>query len=60
MAHAGPNTGGSQFFICNGSAPSHLDGVHTVFGQCASDADIKVVQAIKANDRIVKATVVEA
>ena len=60
MAHAGPNTGGSQFFICNGSAPSHLDGVHTVFGQCAAEADIKVVQAIKANDRIVKATVVEA
>lgn len=60
MAHAGPNTGGSQFFVCNGGAPGHLDGVHTVFGQCASDTDIKVVQAIKANDRIVKATVVEA
>jgi peptidyl-prolyl cis-trans isomerase B (cyclophilin B) len=60
MAHAGPNTGGSQFFICNGSAPSHLDGVHTVFGQCVSDEDIKVVQAIRANDRIVKAEVTEA
>jgi peptidyl-prolyl cis-trans isomerase B (cyclophilin B) len=60
MAHAGPNTGGSQFFICNGSAPSHLDGVHTVFGQTVSDADIKVVQAIRANDRILKATVTEA
>ena len=60
MAHAGPNTGGSQFFICNGSAPSHLDGVHTVFGQCAAEADIQVVKSIKANDRIVKATVVEA
>ncbi|HET8714337.1 MAG TPA: peptidylprolyl isomerase [Holophagaceae bacterium] len=60
MAHAGPNTGGSQFFICNGSAPSHLDGVHTVFGQTVSDEDIKVVQAIRANDRILKATVTEA
>lgn len=60
MAHAGPNTGGSQFFICNGSAPSHLDGVHTVFGQTVSDADIAVVKAIRANDRIVKATVTEA
>lgn len=60
MAHAGPNTGGSQFFICNGSAPSHLDGVHTVFGQCVTDADIQVVKAIRADDRILKATVVEA
>jgi len=60
MAHAGKDTGGSQFFICNGSAPSHLDGVHTVFGQTVSDADIKVVQAIRANDRILKATILEA
>jgi peptidyl-prolyl cis-trans isomerase B (cyclophilin B) len=37
-----------------------LDGVHTVFGQCIADADIQVVKSIKANDRIVKATVVEA
>lgn len=59
MAHAGPNTGGSQFFICNGSAPSHLDGVHTVFGQCAGPDDVKVVQAIRQNDRILKAEVVE-
>ena len=62
MAHAGKDTGGSQFFVVNGdrSNVKHLDGVHTVFGQCLSDADIKVVQAIKGNDRIVKATVVEA
>lgn len=60
MAHAGPNTGGSQFFICNGSAPSHLDGVHTVFGKTVSDADNTVVKAIRANDKILKATIVEA
>ncbi len=60
MAHAGPNTGGSQFFICNGNAPSHLDGVHTVFGQAVSAEDIKVVQAIRQNDRITKAEILEA
>ena len=31
MAHAGKNTGGSQFFIVHQPQP-HLDGVHTVFG----------------------------
>ena len=56
MAHAGKDTGGSQFFICNGSAPSHLDGVHTVFGKTA---DTAVVQAIRADDRIIKASIVE-
>lgn len=38
MAHAGPNTGGSQFFITFVDTP-HLDGVHTVFG--AIDLDDK-------------------
>lgn len=59
MAHAGKDTGGSQFFIVNGGSPSHLDGVHTVFGQCVSETDIKVVQSIRANDRIRKAEVTE-
>ena len=61
MAHAGKDTGGSQFFVVNGdrSNVSHLDGVHTVFGKCVGEEDIKVVQAIKANDRIIKAVVVE-
>ena len=61
MAHAGKDTGGSQFFVVNGdrSNVKHLDGVHTVFGQCVGEADIKVVQSIKANDRILKAVVIE-
>ena len=34
MAHAGRNTGGSQFFIChNRQNTQHLDGNHTCFGK---------------------------
>lgn len=62
MAHAGKDTGGSQFFIVNGpaSAVRHLDGVHTVFGKCEAQADIDVVLKIVQGDRIRKATVTEA
>lgn len=53
MAHAGPNTGGSQFFICFVACP-HLDGVHTVFGAIeASDNDsFSVLDSTKQNDTI--------
>jgi peptidyl-prolyl cis-trans isomerase B (cyclophilin B) len=50
MAHAGPNTGGSQFFITHTATP-HLDGVHTVFGRVLSADDQKVVNAIRQGDR---------
>ena len=53
MAHAGPNTGGSQFFLCHGAQP-HLDGVHTVFGQ---SGNLDVVLAIRKGTRINKVTI---
>jgi peptidyl-prolyl cis-trans isomerase B (cyclophilin B) len=49
MAHAGKDTGGSQFFICH-SPQAHLDRVHTVFGQVRQGMD--VVNSIKQNDVI--------
>src|SRR5678816_355505 len=49
MAHAGKNTGGSQFFICHSPQP-HLDRQHTVFGQVTEGMD--VVNAIRKNDVI--------
>lgn len=49
MAHRGPNTGGSQFFIChNRSNTKHLDGVHTCFGKIIDGLDI--VDDIKGGD----------
>jgi len=47
MAHAGKDTGGSQFFICHGPQ-RHLDGVHTVFGQVTEG--MEVVLEIQRND----------
>lgn len=47
MAHAGKDSGGSQFFVSHGKLP-HLDGVHTVFGQV--DAGMDVVYAITQGD----------
>ena len=55
MAHAGKNTGGSQFFIVHEAQP-HLDGVHTVFGQTG---DMDVVLALKNGSRIESVTVTD-
>ena len=52
MAHAGKDTGGSQFFIVYEPQP-HLDGVHTVFGKTD---DMDVVLNLTNGSRILKAT----
>jgi peptidyl-prolyl cis-trans isomerase B (cyclophilin B) len=54
MAHAGKDTGGSQFFICH-APQAHLDGVHTVFGQVTKGQD--VVNKIKQNDKVNSITI---
>ena len=54
MAHAGKDTGGSQFFITHRATP-HLDGVHTVFGQVTKGQE--VVDAIRVGDRMKKVTI---
>ena len=60
MAHAGPDTGGSQFFITFVDTP-HLDGVHTVFGAIDSeDTDsFDVLAQIQGQDAINSISVVE-
>ena len=55
MAHAGKDTGGSQFFITHVATP-HLDGVHTVFGRTK---DMAVVNAIAQGDKITSVKIVD-
>jgi peptidyl-prolyl cis-trans isomerase B (cyclophilin B) len=58
MAHAGKDTGGSQFFIClSRESTKHLDGKHTVFGKVTSGLD--VVKKIQANDKMTKVWIEE-
>ncbi|CAH8771517.1 peptidylprolyl isomerase [Paenibacillus dendritiformis] len=56
MAHAGKDTGGSQFYITYDAFP-HLDGVHTVFGKVMEG--MEVVDQIKQGDKMKEVRVVE-
>ena len=58
MAHAGRDTGGSQFFIVlNPNNCKHLDGKHTVFGVVSEG--MNVVENIQQGDKMVKVEVLE-
>lgn len=58
MAHAGRDTGGSQFFICHSRRnTSHLDRRHTCFGKVYEG--LEVIDDIRQGDKILKMEVVE-
>ncbi len=58
MAHAGKNTGGSQFFVCHSRTnTSHLDKQHTVFGKVVKGAE--VIDDIEQGDAIEKIEILE-
>ena len=58
MAHAGRNTGGSQFFICHSREnTAHLDRVHTCFGKVVEGVD--VIDEIQQGDKIEKIVIVD-
>jgi peptidyl-prolyl cis-trans isomerase B (cyclophilin B) len=58
MAHAGKNTGGSQFFICHSrDNTSHLDRRHTCFGKVVEG--LEVIDQIRQGDKIEKIVILE-
>jgi peptidyl-prolyl cis-trans isomerase B (cyclophilin B) len=59
MAHAGRNTGGSQFFVChNRENTQHLDRHHTCFGKVVENVD--VVDKIEAGDKILAIKIINS
>lgn len=60
MAHAGKNTGGSQFFICFVACP-HLDGGHTVFGEIEDNDEESFItlDSVSQSDKIITVEIVE-
>ena len=57
MANSGPNTNGSQFFICYTPQP-HLNGKHTVFGQLTQGMD--VLKNLVNGDKMIEVVITES
>ena len=59
MAHAGRNTGGSQFFICHSREnTAHLDRNHTCFGKVIEG--VEVIDMIEGGDKINSISIIDA
>lgn len=57
MAHAGKNTGGSQFFICHSrNNTAHLDRKHTCFGKVVEGLDL--IDGVNQGDKMIKLTII--
>ncbi|WP_020538577.1 peptidylprolyl isomerase [Lewinella cohaerens] len=58
MAHAGRNTGGSQFFVCHSrDNTAHLDRNHTCFGRVVEGLD--VIDDIRAGDKMLEVNIID-
>ncbi|MHA8109402.1 peptidylprolyl isomerase [Aquirufa sp. A-Brett2-W8] len=58
MAHRGPNTGGSQFFICHSrNNTAHLDRKHTCFGKVVEG--VEVIDLVREGDKIQSVKIIQ-